>query len=144
MRYYELIRTMVRDYRPDVVAHLDRIKKLNKGDRFFPERASWYREEVIRTMEVIAQAGVIMEVNTKSFYKKELEETYPGKWALEIALEMKIPVNIGSDAHHPDDITKGFDHASRVLQEVGYTTTKIFLDGIWQEVELVKPMIYTT
>ncbi|PHN06471.1 histidinol-phosphatase [Flavilitoribacter nigricans] len=144
MRYYELIRIMVRDYRPDMVAHLDRIKKLNKGDRFFPERASWYREEVIRTMEVIAQAGVIMEVNTKSFYKKELEETYPGKWALEIAREMNIPVNIGSDAHHPDDITKGFDHASRVLQEVGYTTTKIFLDGIWQEVELVKPMIYTT
>lgn len=143
-RYYELIREMVRDYTPDVVAHLDRIKKLNKGDRFFSENADWYRDEVVRTLETIAQAGVIMEVNTKSFYKKELDETYPGKWALGIAREMNIPVNIGSDAHHPDDITKGFDHAGRVLQEVGYKTTRIFLDGIWQEVELVKPMIYST
>lgn len=143
-RYYELIREMVENARPDVVAHLDRIKKLNKGDRFFSEKESWYQQEVINTLEVIARSGTIMEVNTKSFYKKELDETYPGKWALEIARELNIPVNIGSDAHHPDDITKGFDHAGRVLQEVGYTHTAIFLDEMWQEVELVKPLIYTT
>jgi histidinol-phosphatase (PHP family) len=143
-RYYELIREMVLNFCPDVVAHLDRIKKLNKGDRFFSEKEGWYRNEVIQTLEVIAGSGTVMEVNTKSFYKKELEDTYPGKWVLEISREMGIPVNIGSDAHHPDDITKGFDHTSRLLREVGYTTTRIFLDGIWQEVELVKPLIYTT
>lgn len=143
-RYYELIREMIGAYCPNVVAHIDRIKKLNKGERFFSEDENWYQEEVIKTLELMAGTSAILEVNTKSFYRKELEDTYPGKWALQIARELNIPVNLGSDAHHPDDITKGFDHAGRLLQEVGYTSTRIFLDGTWQEVELVQPLIYTT
>lgn len=143
-RYYELIREMVDQHRPNIVAHLDRIKKHNLGDRFYREDAKWYRDMVTQTLETIATSGSILEVNTKGLYRGDLNESYPGKWVLEIARELKIPVNLGSDAHHPDDITKGFDRAGRLLQEVGYETTRIFLDGSWQDVKLVRPVIYSS
>ena len=44
-----------------------------------------------------------------SYYKKEINTTYPGRWILDIAQELEIPVNLASDAHHPDNITKGFE-----------------------------------
>lgn len=142
-RYYALIREMVTEHCPDVVAHLDRIKKLNKGDRYFSEDEDWYRQEVLETLVLIAGSGAVMEVNTKGFYKKEIEETYPGKWVLQVARELNIPVHLSSDAHHPDDITKGFEFAGGVLKDIGYRTTCIFLDGSWQEVELAPAAVYT-
>ncbi|MCB0628893.1 MAG: histidinol-phosphatase [Saprospiraceae bacterium] len=143
-RYYTMIREMITTHCPDVIAHLDRIKKLNKGDRYFSEDAEWYRQEVLETLVLIAGSGAVMEVNTKGFYKGEIEDTYPGKWVLQVARELNIPVHLSSDAHHPDDITKGFEYAGSLLKSISYRTTRIFLDGSWQEVELEPSAIYTS
>ena len=136
IRYYELIRDMVNDQPPDVVAHLDRIKKLNVGDCFFSEQADWYQQAVRKTLETIAAAGCIMEVNTKGLYRNETTEPYPGRWALTQAREMGIPVQLSSDAHHPEDITKGFREAGKLLREVGYEECAVFRQGAWEPVPL--------
>ncbi|MEZ5039757.1 MAG: histidinol-phosphatase HisJ [Saprospiraceae bacterium] len=141
-RYYQLIREMVTEYRPNIVAHLDRIKKLNKNDRFFSESSAWYKAEVLQTLEVIAASGVILEVNTKGLYKKETTEPYPGKWALSQAREMNIPVHLSSDAHHPEDITKGFEQAAVLLQELGYEYCELLIDDHWQAVPLKEQHLY--
>jgi len=141
-RYYELIREMVTNHCPDVVAHLDRIKKLNKNDTYFSENASWYRKEVIDTLEVIANAKAIMEINTKGYYKGETEDTYPGKWVLEIAAELDIPLHLSSDAHHPADITKGFNYAISVLRSIGVKSTTLFLDGEWIDGSIKRRNLY--
>jgi histidinol-phosphatase (PHP family) len=143
-RYYTMIREMITQHCPDVIAHLDRIKKLNKGDRYFSENDEWYRQEVLETLVLIAASGAVMEVNTKGFYKGEIDDTYPGKWVLQVARELNIPVHLSSDAHHPDDITKGFEYAGNILKSIGYRTTRIFLDGSWQEVALEPSAIYTS
>lgn len=130
-RYYSLIREMVTQHCPDVVAHLDRIKKLNFDEKYFSEKEEWYREEVIKTLEIIAQSEAIMEINTKGYYKGETLDTYPGKWVLEIAHEMGIPIHLSSDAHHPDDITKGFDYGIEMMKNIGISFSKIFLYNEW-------------
>jgi len=135
-RYYALIREMVDRYPPDVVAHLDRIKKLNRDNRYFRENAAWYQNAVHETLETIAAAGIIMEVNTKGFYKGEATEPYPSSWVLRAARELDIPVHLSSDAHDPEHITGGFVEMSRLLREVGYTETTLFLDDDWQPVPL--------
>lgn len=135
-RYYALIRDMVQNHCPDVVAHLDRIKKQNKDNRFFSEKESWYQKEVLDTLEVIASSGAIMEINTKGYYNQETEDTYPGRWVLEAAKDMKIPLHLSSDAHHPDNITKGFDYGAGMLRSIGITSTRIFLDGEWVDEKL--------
>lgn len=141
-RYYQLIREMVTDYCPNIVAHLDRIKKQNQDEQYFSEREQWYQSEVIKTLEVIRQSDVILEINTKGYYKGEIEDMYPSKWILDTAHEMGIPFIIGSDAHHPDDITKGFKYAVRLLRSMGVKTTKIFIDNEWQEVTIKRPRLH--
>lgn len=135
-RYYELIREMVSDHCPDIVAHIDRIKKLNKDNYFFDESDDWYQKEVIKTLEVIADSRAIMEVNTKGFYKNETDEPYPGLWILQVAKELKIPVNLGSDSHHPHDIQSGFRYAEELLKKAEIDSVKLLLNGKWQEQQL--------
>ena len=141
--YYQLIREMVQHHRPEIIAHLDRIKKWNNGNRYFSEDSSWYRYEVIRTLEVIAACDTIMEINTKGYYRKETAEPYPGKWILTKAQEMGIPVHLSSDAHHPSDITKGFDYGLDLLHELGYSSCQVLLKGTWQPMALGKKSIYS-
>ncbi len=140
--YYSQIRAMVELDCPDIVAHLDRIKKHNQESRYFDESAEWYRAEVLLTLEAIAAAGCIMEVNTKGYYKGEIDDMYPSRWVLEYAREMDIPVHLASDAHHPDVVVGGFRHGIRTLRQVGYRRTKIFLDRHWQDLALQRPRIY--
>jgi histidinol-phosphatase (PHP family) len=140
-RYYALIREMLGVSPPDIVAHLDRVKRLNRGDRYFCEQDSWYQEEVRLTLEAIAEAGVILEINTKGYYNEVTEDTYPGKWVLELAWELKIPVHLASDAHKPDHITSGFAFASNQLKQIGYKTQRVLLDGTWQDVPLKRSIL---
>lgn len=130
-RYYCLIREMAQRRPPDIVAHLDLIKKMNLGERYFSERSLWYREEVMKTLEIIAKAGLILEVNTQAHYKHGLGDTYPSKWILKAANELGVPFQLASDAHRPEDITKGIFHAAHTLYNLGVETITIFLDGAW-------------
>ena len=126
-RYYQLIREMVSTACPSIIGHLDRIKKNNKKERYFTEKKKWYQKEVKKTLECIAQTNAILEVNTKGYYKKKQDETYPSTWILQIANELNIPVHLASDAHHPDDIVKGFHFARKELLKVGYKEVRILL-----------------
>ncbi|MCB0685826.1 MAG: histidinol-phosphatase [Saprospiraceae bacterium] len=141
-RYYTLIDEMVNDHTPDVVAHLDRIKKWNKNNRYFDESEKWYRCILMTTLENIARKGIILEVNTKGFYKKETEDTYPSRWILEMANELKIPTHLASDAHQIDHLRGGFEFGLKQLQKVGYKRTFVMLDDQWQDSKLLEKRIY--
>jgi len=135
-RYYELIIEMITNHTPDIVAHIDRIKKLNIDDRYFSEKEPWYRDLVISTLEKLSLTDAIMEINTKGYYKREIEETYPGSWVIGVAHELGIPMIVGSDAHHPDDIIKGFKYANTILRKIGVKSTRIFVNNRWQNQSL--------
>jgi histidinol-phosphatase (PHP family) len=133
---------MVMEGTPDVLAHLDRIKKLNSGNRYFNEKEKWYRDEVIRTLEVVANKGCIVEVNTKGFYYGDIEDTYPSKWILQIANDLGIGTHLASDAHHPDHIRSGFGFGLKQLQSVGYRKTMVIIDHYWQDSLLIGNKIF--
>lgn len=135
-RYYGLIREMVQKFTPDIIAHVDRIKKQNKGERYFAESEKWYQAEVIQTLEVIAASKAVMEINTKGYYRGEIPDLYPDAWILEHAKAMDIPVHLSSDAHHPDDITKGFERGIEILKTVGIESTRLFLNGEWVDTSI--------
>lgn len=132
-RYLELTREMVLTSPPDVVGHLDKIKIHNAPHPYFEESESWYREEVFRTLKTIKDANIIMEVNTRGLYKKKSSTTYPSPWILERAHDLKIPVTLSSDAHHPDELIHGFDSSARLLQDIGFKNLSILKCGIWKQ-----------
>lgn len=143
-RYYALIREMVQYFPPDIIAHLDRIKLWNLGNRYFNESDVWYVEEVERTLEVIAESNCILEINTRGNYSGHIQVIFPSPWILKRALEMDIPVHLASDAHTPQDILSGFSYAMDMIHKIGYKEMTIFLDNTWQSVPVKQSTIYVS
>jgi len=134
--YYSLIRSMVRDACPDVIGHLDKIKMHNGPFRLFREEDAWYMQEIKRTLEEIRDAGVIVEVNTRSMYKKARKEPYPGTAVLKLMQKMNIPIMVNSDAHHPSEIIKGYDLVLPMLSEIGFEELRVLRGGEWTTISL--------
>lgn len=130
-RYYELTREMVVRGTPDIVGHLDKIKIQNTDNRLFQEEDPWYKEQLYKTIDTIAEAGCIVEVNTRGIYQKKSVSTYPGPLALRYILERKVPILISSDAHHKDDLTNHFEETASLLYSLGFREHAILQDGDW-------------
>jgi len=133
-RYYELTRDMVRTSSPDIVGHLDKIKIQNRDEKFFKETDPWYVAEIEKTLAVIADAGAIVEVNTRGLYQKKSTTPYPSPWILKKIHERNIPVTLSSDAHRPDDIINQFEQTAALLIAIGFRKISILKDGLWKPV----------
>lgn len=120
----------------DILGHYDLVKKHNLKRQFFNEEAPWYRDIVISTLDVVAQAGVIMEVNYGGMLRGATEEVYPPLWLLKEARKRHIPVQINADAHHPDHLGVHHQYSRELLLQAGYLTQRVLLGGKWQEIEL--------
>ncbi len=127
-RYYTLVREMVTAHPPDVVAHLDRIKRRNLNGRYWDEHTDWYVAAVEETLEAIAGASCIMEVNTRGIYLDETEATYPTDWIVARAHTRGIRLQVNSDAHRREHISGGFREAYDVLRDIGVEQVHLY-DG---------------
>lgn len=135
--YFELIREMVSDHPPDVVAHLDRILKRNVADRFWDRTAKWYRHAILETLEAVAASGCIMELNTRGMYRNDNTTTYPGPFAAAEARRLGVHVHLSSDAHAPEQVVLNFEDGMAVLRGAGYESVRVFRGGVWVDEELV-------
>ncbi|MEJ0032190.1 MAG: histidinol-phosphatase [Bacteroidota bacterium] len=133
-RYFELTREMVKTTPPTIVGHIDKIKMHNRGDCFFMEDEPWYREQIDLTLDAVAKAGCIVEVNTRGLYQNKVDTTYPSPWILLEILRKNIPITLSSDAHHPDDLVNLFPETARDLIHIGFKKIRILLDGKWKDV----------
>lgn len=135
-RYYENVVEMIRNDPPDIIGHLDLIKKLNSNNRYFNEEDSWYQDMIIDVIKAISDSNSILEINTRGYYKFITREFYPSKQILEKCFEADIPVTISSDAHHPNEIDQNFEDVASVLLDIGYDHVFIFDNGKWSKVQI--------
>ncbi|PPK85292.1 histidinol-phosphatase (PHP family) [Neolewinella xylanilytica] len=115
-RYFSLVREMVATHPPSIVAHLDRVKKRNQEGRYWDENEPWYRRAVEETLEAIAGAGCIMEVNTRGIYLDEITDTYPTDWVVRRAHQRGIRLQVNSDAHRSEHIAGAFQEVYEGLR----------------------------
>jgi histidinol-phosphatase (PHP family) len=135
-RYFELTREMIDKACPDIVGHLDKIKIQNHEGQFFSESDAWYQHEVTETLNKIADAGVIVEINTRGLYQKKSHTPYPSPWVIELMRQRHIPITVNSDAHTPDDLVNQFAETASLLFTLGYRKISILRDGSWTPVNL--------
>ncbi|MBN1837028.1 MAG: histidinol-phosphatase [Spirochaetales bacterium] len=119
-RFYALTAQMAAESPPDIIGHFDVIKKNNRDGRFFSEDAPWYRRAVRATLDAIARAGSIVEVNTGGLVRNTSGALYPSEWILAECLRRGIPVMVNSDAHRPEHIDGHFRESYALLRQVGY------------------------
>jgi histidinol-phosphatase (PHP family) len=124
--YYGQIREMVATQKPDIIAHLDKIKMHNKN-RYFSEEEGWYKDLVWKTLKYIAsESNCIVEVNTRGLYKKRSDTFFPSPAILEQIHHLKIPVTLSSDAHQPQELNGYYDEALKLLKEIGFKEVVCF------------------
>lgn len=75
--YYNDLSKIVRNFRPDIIGHLDVIKKRNTNNCYFDQNSDWYRVLVRKLLDEIKASGVIVELNTGGVIRGFLEEFYP-------------------------------------------------------------------
>jgi histidinol-phosphatase (PHP family) len=118
--YYNQIIEMVATQKPDIIAHLDKIKMHNKN-RYFSEEEGWYKDLFWKTLKYIAsESNCIVEVNTRGLYKKRSDTFFPSPAILEQIHHLKIPVTLSSDAHHPSELNGYYVEALKLLKEIGF------------------------
>ncbi|HPE34237.1 MAG TPA: histidinol-phosphatase [Bacteroidales bacterium] len=133
--YWKQIREMLLTQKPDVVAHLDKIK-MHNHNRFFREDEKWYENQLGETLELIAETGVIVEVNTRGIYKGRSEELFPGTQALKKIHHMGIPITLSADAHRPEELSGYFPQTLQLLKSIGFTELMMFTGENWQPEKL--------
>ena len=135
-RYYQLTREMVKHLKPDIVAHLDRIKRNNVNGPIFSESEPWYQEEISKTLEVIQKQGSILEINTKDVRQFGTAMLYPSPWVIEKAYALGIPIHLAADAHHSHLLEDGFPTTLQVIWDAGYRHVHILVHNQWQPIPI--------
>lgn len=119
--FYSTIRDAINQGGFEILAHFDLIKKFNHGERFFTENESWYREEVLKTLDLLSTTDIIMEVNTGAVAKGYRDVPYPSLWILKEAKKRGIKICLNSDVHSAGKIEYFFNEALEMIMEAGYT-----------------------
>ncbi|HWQ73123.1 MAG TPA: histidinol-phosphatase HisJ [Desulfitobacteriaceae bacterium] len=136
--YFLLIRQMIREHKPDIIGHLDLIKKFNNNNQFFNEDDELYIQEIQETLRVIAAAGSVLEINTGGISRGYIKTLYPSAWIIKESKRLGIPVILNSDAHSPKSVAAFFDQALEILQEAGYLRQRRLVNGSWKDTVLEK------
>ncbi|KFN39098.1 MAG: histidinol phosphate phosphatase [Sulfuricurvum sp. MLSB] len=118
-RYFELVETMAKSGRFDIVGHLDLLKVfkyLPKTDIRFLARDA---------LKAIKRANMVIEINVAG-WRKPIAEAYPSPSLLEEIAELEIPITFGSDAHRPDQVGLYSDEVEAVARQYGYTKCALY------------------
>ena len=107
--YFAALREMVSCYDFDIVGHADLPRKFNGKLHYFDEEAPWYRDEILRTADVLAASGKTVEINTGAISRGWMDTPYPSGEFRRLLLARGVQMVVNSDAHFVDGLDCGFD-----------------------------------
>ncbi len=111
--------------KPDILGHIDLIKKLNCTGAYFDEEAPRYKAAALTALEAAHKAGCLLEVNTGGVYRGYRNDFYPSAWLLDEWKKMGGSVIITADAHSIESLTFGYEQAAQQLRDIGYTSVTV-------------------
>ena len=113
-RYFETwCEAVLSDLPFTIMAHPDLAKKFAYYPSF--DLGALYKDAA----EALRVSGRMAEVNTSGAYCA-CEEMYPSPGLLREFNKAGIPLSVGTDAHHPDNVSRGIRLAYKLLYECGY------------------------
>lgn len=115
-RYYDAVAKAAKTGFYDIIGHLDVIKRFGYNPE--PDRQEETIELERQALSAVAEAGVAMELNASGL-SKPCAEMFPSERILQSAIQMGIPLTLGSDAHDPQKLGEHLDTARRTLYGLG-------------------------
>ena len=122
--------------KPDILAHIDLIKKLNANGEFFDEESPRYKAAALKALQAAKANDCLLEVNTGGVYRGYRKDFYPGPWLLGEWQKMGGKVIITSDSHDINSLTYGFDEAAAAIKAAGFTSVQVLTGNGFETQEL--------
>lgn len=130
-RFYEASMEMAELGGFDIAGHADKIHMNGGKYPGFDANAPWYRHLFGDYLQLIAEKGIMLEINTKNLRTRN--ELYPLPQYLPLIRSLKIPVLVNADTHYPDLVNDGRREAFELLKSAGFRTTRELIDGRWTD-----------
>jgi histidinol-phosphatase (PHP family) len=115
-RYFAALADLVEQLRPEVVGHIDLIRKF---DGAAPQFSAAVQRSIEHTLEVVKETQGVLEVNCAT-HRRGLGPVYPLPEILARAWRMGIGVTLGDDSHGAHDVGVGLDASMRAIAAAGY------------------------
>jgi histidinol-phosphatase (PHP family) len=115
-RYFEKLASLVTALKPEVVGHVDLIRRFEPPEFQFSTEALARAQEVL---EAVLAVGAAIEVNAAPA-RRGFGPVYPGPQILRRACEMRVPVTLGDDSHGPDAVGVGLEACLSAIARAGY------------------------
>lgn len=125
--YWRSVRAAARSGLFDVLAHLDAIRAK------VPPARSPMDAEIETTLDCIADCGVAVEINGSGL--RRVGEVFPSPEIVEGLVRRNVPITLGSDAHRPGELGRGYREGARLLQRLGRHRVMTFelRSPVWTE-----------
>jgi histidinol-phosphatase (PHP family) len=107
-------------YRPEIVAHIDLIRKQNLRHGFFDESDPRYQAPALEALERIAATGALLEINTGAIARGYLKDPYPAPFLLKRWRELGGRSIISGDCHDARFIDHAFDRCVELMLDAGF------------------------
>ena len=114
--YFEAVADLVQTLRPEVVGHIDLVRKFDGPDATFSPRALRHAE---RALEAVLACSAVLDVNCGA-HRRNLSPVYPLPPILKRAREMGIGVTLGDDSHGANTVGVGLADCLRAIADAGY------------------------
>lgn len=132
-RYYEALGNMAIKLKPDIIGHMDIVKKNNEQHRFFDEQDEWYQEAAKACLDKIKRSGSIVEINTGGMIRYGDRCLYPAEWLMEEIRAREIPITLNADSHTVEGINYAYEEVTALLKKIGFRTIMVRKKGSWAE-----------
>lgn len=98
----------------DIIGHIDLVKIW--GHRPAKNSLMYFVEPVLKRIKA---ANMVIEINSAGL-RKPVGEIYPQREIVDAMFSLNIPITLGSDAHHPEQLGEGLDKAVLLAKQAGY------------------------
>lgn len=134
-KFYDSSMKMVEAGGIDIVGHIDKVYM--NGGRYDESliHEPWYRKMFLSLLDLIAEKGLIVEINTKNLNRNH--QTFPHLDYIPMLLERKIPVMVNADTHLPDLVDSGLHEARQLLKGIGFRTTRELVKERWEDIPMI-------
>lgn len=126
IRYYETVAEMLDALKPEVVGHLDLVRRYGGEDPALETPAARARAHDV--LDRMAAQGAILDINTAA-YRKGLGTPYPAPWLLEAARERGVVCCFGDDAHRAGEVAAGIPEGRAYLLDHGVDSITVLTRG---------------
>ncbi len=122
VRYYRTVADMVLRLRPEVVGHLDLIRK--NGAALGALDTDPIRAAAEEALDAVSRVGAILDLNTAG-WRKGLDAPYPAPWLVRRADALGIGFCFGDDSHGPEQVAMDLDRGRDYLLDNGVRSISV-------------------